>query len=179
MAKLILKEFIDYPNTLHVELGAGCGNFGQKYHSECFLTEKRTETEVKQICKNYHVDIFSCDAYNIPCNDNRFKKILMCNPYGYGFNDTESGFDLLNEFARVLINKGMVIVLSTHTNSYAMPKRVLRRIDEFNTVSSTVKFNCQIHDIDCSLSYPNYKFFHVNGITETSPTNQILLTCLK
>ena len=47
MAKLILKEFIDYPNTLHVELGAGCGNFGQKYHSECFLTEKRTETEVK------------------------------------------------------------------------------------------------------------------------------------
>ena len=103
----------------------------------------------------------------------------MCNPYGYGFNDTESGFDLLNEFARVLINKGMVIVLSTHTNSYAMPKRVLRRIDEFNTVSSTVKFNCQIHDIDCSLSYPNYKFFHVNGITETSPTNQILLTCLK
>lgn len=35
MAK-ILKEFNDNPHILNIELGAGCGNFGHKYHPECF-----------------------------------------------------------------------------------------------------------------------------------------------
>jgi ubiquinone/menaquinone biosynthesis C-methylase UbiE len=179
MAKLVLKEFIDYPNIKHIELGSGCGNFGQQYHAECFLTENKTEADIKNICSNYHVNIFSCDAYNIPCSENRFQKIIMCNPYRYGFKDTENGIPLLSEFGRVLTNNGIVIVLSTNTNGHAMPDRVFRRISEFNSESTSVQFKYEVQTIDCDISYPNYKFFHMNGITETSPTNQIILTCLK
>jgi hypothetical protein len=179
MSKLVLKEFTDKSNILHIELGAGCGNFGQKYHPQCFLTEHKTETELKNICKDFYVTIFSCDAYNIPCSDNRFRKIIMCNPYGYGFQDVEYGLPLLQELARVLSNNGTVIVLSTHTNSYAMPERVSKRVNEFNAENNSVQFNCQMQEIDCNIEYPNHKFFHVNGLSETSPSNQIILTCLK
>ena len=81
---IILKEFNDNPKIVNIELGAGCGNFGQKYHSECFLTDKRMLTELKQVCSDFFVSIFSCDAYNIPCGENRFSDVIYSTENGFG-----------------------------------------------------------------------------------------------
>lgn len=178
MAK-ILKEFNDNPHILNIELGAGCGNFGHKYHPECFLTEKRTLSEVKHVCKDFYATIFSCDAYNIPCEENRFNHVVMCNPYGYGFNDREYGMSLLSELSRVLTNQGRVIILGTMNNKFAMPSRIKRRVDEFNSQNIFSRFHYSVQEIDCSVDYPEHTFFYTDSIQSVFPRYRTSLTCYK
>ena len=176
---VILKDFIDNPHIINIELGAGCGNFGQKYHSECFLTDRSSPNELKQKCSNCFVTIFYCDAHNIPCGDNRFNTLLMCNPFGYGFKDSEDGLVLLNELARVLRDKGKVIILGTSSNTNAQPKRIERRIREFNRLQNLVQFTILAQKIDSQQEYSGHAFFNTDGITPTTPNNRITLICNK
>jgi hypothetical protein len=175
---IIHKEFNDNPHIVNIELGAGCGNFGQKYHAECFLTEKRTFTEVKLHCTNFFATIFSCDAHDIPCGESRFNHVIMCNPYGYGFNDTENGLLLLSELSRVLINQGRIIILGAQSNKFAMPKRIERRVDEFNAQNSLARFDYMMEEIN-NLDYPDHTFSYTDAIQSAFPKYRTSLTCYK
>lgn len=176
---IILKDFIDNPNIVNIELGAGCSNFGQKYFPECFITDSRTPNELKQNCLAHSVTIYSCDAHNIPCESNRFRKLFICNPFNYGFKDSEEGVILLNELARVLTHNGEALILSASSNKYAMPKRIERRVQEFNDQSNLIKFVYSYQEIDCQKEYFEHKFLYTNGFNQTFPSNRILLTCNK
>jgi ubiquinone/menaquinone biosynthesis C-methylase UbiE len=174
---VILKEFNDNPHIVNIELGAGCGNFGQKYHPECFLTEKRTITEVKKACSEFFVTVFSCDAHNIPCEENRFNHVILCNPNGYGFRDSEDGLLLLSELARILKNKGNVTILGTLNNSYT--NRIEKRIIEFNAQNLFIQFDCSIHEIDHQKDYPDHSFFYTDGVKSIFPKHKTSLICHK
>ncbi len=175
---IILKEFNDNFKIVNIELGAGCGNFGQKYHSECFLTEKRTLSELKQVCRDFFVSIFSCDAYNIPCGENRFSDVIICNPYGYGFNDSEDGVLLLSELSRVLMNQGRVIILGATSNKFAMPSRIERRVNEFNAQNKSTRFDYMVEEISIN-DYPNHIFSNTDATQSAFPKYRTFLKCNK
>ena len=174
---IILKEFNDNPHIVNIELGAGCGNFGQKYHPECFLTEKRTISELKRVCNDFFVTVFSCDAHNIPCGDSRFNHIIMCNPNGYGFNDNENGILLLTELSRILINQGNVTILGTLNNPFT--NRIEKRVNEFNAQNLFVRFDCSINEINSQTDYPNHTFFYTDGVKSMLPKHKTCLICHK
>lgn len=171
---VIITENSDTPN---IELGAGCGNFGAQYHLECFITDKKTKEELDETCESHSIQIFSCDAYNIPSNSDRFEKVIMCNPYGYGFAD-KGDYRLLDELYRVTLDAGNVIILTSKSNKFSAPGKVEMRVDDYNNNNSTPRFTFDCQPIDAKKDYGGFTFLCSNG-KETTPTFKILLTCLK
>ena len=101
-------EFKDDKTYKNVEIGAGCGNFGKQYYSKCYLTDK--DTSLKTICAKCLIDLF-CDAHSLRWKENRFEKIILCNPYGYGFKDEEEANTLFAELHRVAVNNAEIIII--------------------------------------------------------------------
>ena len=91
-------------DVLNVELGAGSGKFGEKFHSRCYLTDK--DERYKKF-----VD-FLCSAEYLPWPENRFNLVILCNPFNYGFIESQSGVNLMKEFCRVLKQKGQILIIS-------------------------------------------------------------------
>lgn len=173
---MILKEFEDRLDTLNIELGAGCGNFGQIYYKECFLTDNESVTGLSKRCNNDFFANIQCDAYNIRCQDGRFEKVILCNPYRYGFRDRDEAQTLFKELHRVLIDKGEVIVVTTNVNPYAVPDVIERELKIFN--SSGKRFEMLDTRINHTIEYKGYKFYTSSG-QETYPSHKVVLTCLK
>jgi hypothetical protein len=173
------KEFDDHPEILHIELGALCGNFGQQYYAECFITEYRAEADLRALCAGgYHATVFECDAKHIPCGDNRFSKIIACNPYGYGFNDQEDGALLLKEFHRVLQPQGKMILIGSKHNGYCTPKKLKRSLKRFLDDYSHPGFQLTRHESPLPAGMSRYPFKASDG-TPTRPDFLIELTCIK
>ncbi len=168
--------FTDNLQVVNIELGAGCGNFGQIYYPECFITDMETKSKLDEICTNHFVTI-SCDARNIPCESNRFKNIIMCNPYGYGFKDRRD-YTFLNELYRVSLNEANIIILTSGVNRFATPDKVKIRIKDYNLEHSTTRFMFDYQEIDSEKDYEGYNFFTTNR-RKTFPKFKIALKCLK
>lgn len=166
------------PDILNIELGAGCGDFGQQYYPDCFITDKKTQEELDDTCESHSIQIFLCDAHNIPASSDRFQTVVMCNPWGYGFND-RGNYRLLDELYRVTLNEGSIIILTRKNNKYSDPDRVRRRIDDYNIDNSTARFTFDCQPIDAKKDYNGFTFLCSHGERETIPTFKILLTCLK
>lgn len=165
------------PDILSIELGAGCGDFGQQYYPDCFITDKKTQEELDDTCESHSIQIFSCDAYDIPSHSDRFRSIVMCNPYGYGFEDKDD-YGLLDELYRVTLNGGSVIILTSRINRFSAPKKVEMRVRDYNDNRPLPRFTFDCQPIDVKKDYSGFTFLCSNG-KETTPTFKILLTCLK
>src|SRR5262249_23043229 len=125
MSTVIFKDDKAYKN---IELGAGCGNFGIIFYPNCYLTDR--DTTLMDSCERCFIDYF-CDAHNLPWASDRFDKIIMCNPYGYGFKDEDKSYGLLDELIRVSKDGCEIIIICNHTNLCCAPKRVKKRIDNY------------------------------------------------
>ena len=125
-----IKTIIDDKTKVNIELGAGCGEFGFKYLTHCYITEY--DLWYEKNCEQHYVDFFEIDAKNLYFwKENRFKHIIMCNPFDYGFNGIEQSEELLRELCRVLEKEGKITVIATETNkwgAYEKIKSILRKI---------------------------------------------------
>jgi len=166
------------PDILNIELGAGCGNFGQEYYPDCFITDKKTQGELDNTCESHSIQVFSCDAHNIPANSDRFQTIIMCNPFRYGFRD-RGDYSLLDELYRVAQDKGIVVILTNKSNPFSNPKKVKERVENYNGNNSTQRFTFDYQSIDAKKDYEGFAFLCFDGKRETTPTFKISLTCLK
>ena len=162
----------DDKSVLHLELGAGCGNFGKIHYPKCYLTDY--DAALATICEKCYIDYF-CDAHNLPWKNNRFDKIIMCNPYGYGFLPSEERTKkLLTELLRVLKNKDSEIIVIGHKrNKYCSYKNIQITIDDFMNENKQL-FNLEVvcDNPDFSVKYGNYIFRTIQGV-ETKPSHEI------
>ena len=163
--------FMDDKSVLHLELGAGCGNFGKIYYPKCYLTDY--DDDLVAICEKCHIDYF-CDAHNLPWNNNRFDKIIMCNPFGYGFSPSDEKNKLLAELLRVLKSKDSEIVVIGHwTNKHCSYKNIQIAVTDFmkeNRQLFSLEVVCDYPDF--SVKYRDYIFRSIRG-AETKPSHEI------
>lgn len=162
---------IDDKTIKHLEIGAGCGNFGKIFFPQCYLTDK--DDNLKENCDVCYIDYF-CDACELPWSDNRFSKIIICNPYGYGFRDDESTEKLMNEVIRVLSNDSELLLLCNNINTYCNPKRVKTRLTTYTQDRLNIKLSISEQTINSKQLYPNYIFRTLLGV-ETSPKHKITI----
>ncbi len=163
----------DDKNILNIELGAGCGCFGKTYFSKCYTTD--IDKKYKDNCQRYCLD-FTCSAISLPFGNNRFDKIILCNPYGFGFRDEEDAFLFLSEAIRVLNTKGEIIVIGNEKNAYAKPQNIKRVIDEYMlTEDDKIDISTFIRDIDPSIDYPKYVFYQSDLNLPTIPNKETVI----
>jgi ubiquinone/menaquinone biosynthesis C-methylase UbiE len=166
--------FIDNSEFLNIELGAGCGNFGQLFFAKCYITD--SDETLKTRCEKHHLDL-TCSVVNMPMfKDDRFEHVLMCNPYHYGFKEVEDAQKLMDEVSRVLKDKGKVVIVCHDRNKFCAPNRVEKRLKEL-TVGKTV-FSFKVEDIDAGKEYPKFQFRQTTGI-ETTPNKRITIDVSK
>lgn len=162
--------FVDDSSVLHIELGAKCGDFGKQFHAPCYLTDK--DEEAVRACNSHHIDVY-CDAHRIPWPDSRFKKVIMCNPYWYGFKDKPQAEALLNELGRVVENGGCVIVLASKTSPWGSNGRIRTRVEDFAS-SNGVSFRVEGETFDACLEYPGFFFQQTTG-SQAFPNERTVL----
>ena len=161
----------DNKSFLNLELGAGCGNFGATFHPQCYLTDN--DQSLITSCASCQVHWF-CDAHSLPWSDDRFDKVIMCNPYGFGFNDENKSQELLNEIIRVSKNGSQIVIIGHKSNKYCAPERVKKRIESVKDVQLT--FTDEV--IDSGTEYAGYSFRTLSGEV-TVPTNRITIDVTK
>lgn len=159
-------SFTDDFTKKNIEVGAGNGDFGQRYYPQCYLTDYDQSLKSSRT----KIDCF-CDAHNlIYWNNDRFEHVIMCNPFGYGFSETDSSEALLDELIRVLKNKGKIVILGNKTNKFCAPQRIEKRLN--NYVRDHVHLKFEVNDIDAKSLYGDYKFWSCDGF-EVIPTKKI------
>jgi ubiquinone/menaquinone biosynthesis C-methylase UbiE len=159
-------QFIDDKQVLHLEVGAGIGNFGKLFYPKCYLTDKDISLRT-----GFHID-WVCDAHELPWGEDRFEKIIICNPYGYGFKDPIATSSILQEMLRVLKNGSQIIVICHATNKYAA--NIEKRVLEFS-IEKGVPLSVERTNIYCTRDYPNYRFTNTGGFTETTPNLRFVI----
>lgn len=163
--------FTDNTSITALEIGAGCGNFGKLYYPECYLTD--VDISLRKSCNNCQIDWF-CGYDKLPWGDDRFKNIIICNPFGYGFNDMDNTTSILDSLLRVLdFEGGKIIVLAHHTNKFCHPKRVKTRLVSYFE-DKDLTYNFQVEEIRPEEEYVNYTFFSATGDV-TKPNYRITI----
>ncbi|MCC5944080.1 MAG: class I SAM-dependent methyltransferase [Bernardetiaceae bacterium] len=162
----------------HIELGAGCGNFGKQFFPPCYLTD--ANKALLEQCQPCSLDCI-CEAQNIPCEKNRFSKVLICNPFGYGFYTAEQTKQLLDELVRVLESEGKIIVLGNQTNKYFKPSKLEKQIKSYESQTQDTELSVEVEDLNDKIEqlYPNYSFFQCDGKTPAKVTHQAIITLRK
>lgn len=134
---------------LHVEVGAGSGKFGEKFHKECYLTEIDSRHK-----KHVH---YICSAMDLPWTDARFDLVIACNPFEYGFASLEAGKALLAEFLRVLRPPGRVLIIGHEQNPWCDIDQIQSTVQHF-IESQGIKIQLQAEVISPGKEYPGHTF---------------------
>jgi hypothetical protein len=159
MISWIEEGSVDDPSILNIELGAKCGNFGKLFFPACYLSDK--DEEAVADCGQAYLDLY-CDAYVLPWPENRFSKIIMCNPYGYGFGDKDTSSRILEEFGRVLSNGGEVIIIANRINKWGAADKIKKMLASFVSTNGSF-WQIRSGSIDCAIEYPEYTFKLTSG----------------
>jgi ubiquinone/menaquinone biosynthesis C-methylase UbiE len=169
-------EFKDDKSYVNLELGAGCGNFGAIYFYKCYLTDGDDE-RLKDRCKVNSINFF-CKAHQLPWGNDRFEKVIMCNPYLYGFKDYEDSVPLLAEIIRVLKKTGIFIIIGSKGNNYCIEYKIEKTIEKTRLLYPNFTCDLVAEEIDSSKEYNNYIFKRMDN-SETKPTKRFTLTIIK
>lgn len=169
-----MKEYNDANDDISIrnlELAAGNGNFGKIYYPPCYATDIDGTKE--------NID-FQCDALNTPFADNRFDNIIICNPFGFGFNDQikEESQDFIREMLRIITHGGKIIVIGNDSNKFCKTKKVIEQIQKFNSTSLTEKLAVSIEDIT-ETSYSDYSFYQTDGSRKAYPNKKFTIYASK
>jgi ubiquinone/menaquinone biosynthesis C-methylase UbiE len=163
---------VDDKSKTNIELDAGDGSFGHKFIANCYKTEYRTRKEIEAFFSQNYIDVFEVNALNLQQwnNGNRFNKVWMCNPFGYGFQNEETTHQLIKELCRVLTNKGEIVVIGSESNRWCTPTRIKKNVGNLiiDSVILTVGDICALSD-----EYKLHKFYQLATQTETKPNFQI------
>jgi len=160
---------------MNIELGAGCGDFGKRYYLECCLTDN--DIGLRDLCLPCRIDCF-CDANSLPFSENSFDRIIICNPYNYGFRELNEAKLLLNELVRILKDDSSIIIIGHESNKFCTPKQVRKRIGEISShINADIRFSAE--NIDAKRLYHGYRFLTVGGKRETVPNRRMTLDVRK
>ncbi|MCE2434658.1 MAG: class I SAM-dependent methyltransferase [Candidatus Latescibacteria bacterium] len=153
-----------------IELGAGESEFGRKFYPKCL----ETDSDLSLLNTNC-IDVIT-DAHKICVDDGSFDRVILCNPFPYGFV-REEGLVLLREIVRILKSKGQVILIASSRNPTCQPQRI-KQIANALELGTDVKIQIQVTAINLQTQYPEQKFYRFDGI-ETKPNTEIILQIQK
>lgn len=174
MNKLIAQVVVSKPDVRNIEIGAGCGEFGSQFYSECFLTDLKTKS--KDCLGSQAPLYFTADATKISdfVPANRFELIICCNPFQYGFKTPVEAFTILEQFNKILIaEKGIVRLIGRDKqNPNFNVGKIERFIKEFNEEHNT-KFKITTKS-DIS-AYGNFIFTDHAGV-QVHPNTEIIIS---
>ncbi len=153
-----------------IELGAGESEFGRKFYPKCL----ETDSDLSLLNTNC-IDVIT-DAHKICVDDGSFDRVILCNPFPYGFSG-EKGLVLLREIVRILKNKGQVILIASSHNPYCQPQRI-EQIANTLELETDVKIQMQVSAFGLQTQYSEQKFYRLDG-TETKPNTEIILQIQK
>ena len=153
-----------------IELGAGESEFGRKFYQKCL----ETDSDLSLLNTNC-IDVIT-DAHKICVDDGSFDRVILCNPYPYGFV-REEGLVLLREIVRILKDQGHVTLITSSFNPNCQPKRI-EQIANTLELETDVKIQIQVTAINPQTQYPEQKFYRLDG-TETNPNTEIILQIQK
>lgn len=170
---------LDNLEIKNIEIGADCGEFGRRFYAPCFLTDIQELAALSRIDAGCAVD-FSCAADNIPAPDSRFEKLICANPHEYGFKEVDEGVKLLEEWGRVLVDGGeIVLVGNAYTNKYFKIRKLMQFISFINS-QSIFEFTVQENiEIKPEIVYPEYQFYQTNKENIAIPSHRIVILCSK
>lgn len=153
-----------------IELGAGESEFGRKFYQKCL----ETDSDLSLLNTNC-IDVIT-DAHKICVDGGSFDRVILCNPYEYGFT-REEGLVLLREIVRILKDQGQVTLITSSFNPYCQPQRI-EQIANTLELETDVKIQIQVTAINLQTQYPEQKFYRLDG-TETIPNLEIILQIQK
>ena len=157
---------------INIELGAGCGNFGEQYFPRCYTTEVASNLN----CDMAHIHHY-CSAYNTGLTSDRFTTVVMSNPFGYGFKEVENAQTLIDELYRLLQQNGKIVIICHETNRFCAPDRIEKRLnDDLGFIP--IRRPILIEEIDHAVEYPGFEFKQVSGVP-TKPNRRITLDVIK
>jgi len=166
-------KYPDEPDVLNIELGAGCNNFGKIFYPECYLTDKE-----RFQCPIGYIDYY-CDAYALPWTDNRFHKIILCNPHGYGFDPIDEQADkLMQELCRVIVSNGEIIVIGHSRNLYCNPDTIRLCAAEYELKFPNFKITAHtpIEGVnEVAQKFKDHKFYQTNSPFPTRPNHLTII----
>jgi hypothetical protein len=183
-----LRSFEGFPNdlqVLHIELGAGINNFGKKFFPDCYLTDKdelifsdyphfmTQYPDYEKLNCHYNDIRFDIFAESGLIPDNRFKTVIFCNPYHYGFRYEDNAILSLDLVGRILEPGGQLIVLVNHTNRWAQYRETSKL---FNRLSQENKLKYEFFISPLTIMDENHeyrkehKYFTCVMGEETRPT---------
>jgi hypothetical protein len=175
MSKLIHKIVDSNPDVMHIELGAGCGEFSSRYYSKSFLTDIK---DPNRGCQGSLSPLyFKANANEISkfVPNNRFELVICCNPYLYGFKTPLDAFTLLNQFNTILIpKKGKIRMIGAKgINPYFNTAKIDRFMSQYNIENKTDFKILQENNLDGL--YPGFIFTDELGNT-VMPNYEIVIS---
>lgn len=156
MSSLPFDDIAPPASGYSLELGAGRNPVGPLHFSPCVASDRR-------LISGLHV---VCLAHKLSFHDGSFDRVVMCNPFKYGFKLGRKAESLLEELFRVLRPTGHIVVIGGSSNPYCDPRRIRYIAARFSTTHRPLVVEDQ--RIDARAVFPGHRFERTDG-TETRP----------
>ena len=159
---------------MNIEIGAGIGCFGRTFYSPCVETDSNRDL-IGANSPN-PIDLV-CDAHYVSVINDKFRFVIVCNPYPYGFVRGEEGIQLLRELVRIVKSQGKIILIASSRNPNCQPQRIRGAVRSV-TDETGMKIEISVDGLDSASRYPDHRFLRLDG-SSTIPDTQITLTVIK
>lgn len=124
-------EYKKHDNIVNIEFGSGKNFFGKCEYPECYLTDKNIP-QLQHFIEclpdyhkaNCHYIDFACDFYNYNFDGRLFQKIILCNPYDFGYQGLAEGKLFFDRTGDLLDNNGQIIIICNKSNQFVKKKKL-------------------------------------------------------
>ncbi len=177
-------KYDKYDKVVNIEFGSGKNYFGKCEYPECYLTDKNIpqSPHFMECLPDYHeadchyID-FACDFYDHNFYGRLFQKIILCNPFGFGYQLSE-GRLFFNRAGDLLDNNGQIIIICSKTNPHVKKKLLDFYLSTNNPLwKSRYDFEIEHFEVMDNEHYirKQYKFKQSCLIKDATPDQKIII----
>jgi hypothetical protein len=124
-------EYNEHDKIVNIEFGSGKNYFGKREYPECYLTDINVPSVMHfmDVFPDYlnadcHFIDFTCNFYSHNFNGRLFEKIILCNPYDFGYNGLLEGKFFFDRAGDLLEHNGQLIIICSKSNPFASKKKL-------------------------------------------------------
>lgn len=122
----------------NIEFGAGRGCFGKIEFPQCFLTDlmdnglqHATDIDNPEVEDCHYLDGIA-DYYTFNFDGRKFRNLVFCNPFGFGFNGKYETIRFLNRALELLNENGEIYILGQNGNGWVKKNKAVKWVSNYN-----------------------------------------------